>query len=48
MEDGVMFKRVNLDIQTKYEKLSNKVQDHLNDKEVSRDEIDDAVEWAKE
>ncbi|PSG98926.1 MAG: hypothetical protein BRC29_02235 [Nanohaloarchaea archaeon SW_7_43_1] len=48
MEDGMMFKRVNLDIQGEYERLSEKVQDRLNDKEVSRDEIDDAVEWARE
>jgi AbrB family looped-hinge helix DNA binding protein len=48
VEDGVIFKRVDIDIEAEYERLSEQVQDRFERKEIDDDEVEDAVEWARE
>jgi len=48
VEDGVMFKKIDFDVQEEYEKLSRKVQERFEERGVSEDEVEDAIEWARE
>ena len=48
VEDGVMFKKISFDVKEEYEKLSRKVQERFEEEGLSREEVEDAVEWARE
>jgi len=48
VEDGVMFKKISFDVEEEYEKLSRKVQERFEDKEISEEEVEDAIEQARE
>ncbi|MFA1610056.1 AbrB/MazE/SpoVT family DNA-binding domain-containing protein [Halobellus rubicundus] len=47
VEDGVMFKKIDFDVQEEYDRLSEKVQKRFNEQDISEDEVEDAVEWAR-
>lgn len=47
VDDGVMFKKVDFDLQAEYEKLSEKVQKRFEEEGISQDKVEDAVEWAR-
>lgn len=48
VEDGVIFKKVDIDIEQEYERLSQQVQDRFEREGIDEDEVEDAVEWARE
>ena len=48
VEDGVMFKKINFNIKEEYKKLSKKVQQRFEDEGLSKEEVEEAVEWARE
>lgn len=48
VEDGVVFKKIDIDIEKEYEELSRQVQNRFRRREIDRDEVKDAVEWARE
>ena len=48
VEDGVMFKKISFDVEEEYEKLSLKVQERFEDKEITTEEVEDAIEQARE
>jgi len=48
VEDGVMFKKISFDVEEEYEKLSLKVQERFEDKEITKEEVEDAIEQARE
>jgi len=48
VDDGVMFKKIDFDVEEEYEKLSQQVQQRFEEKGVTEDEVEDAVEWARE
>ncbi|XGI83137.1 AbrB/MazE/SpoVT family DNA-binding domain-containing protein [Halorutilales archaeon Cl-col2-1] len=48
VEDGVLFKKLDIDVEEKYEELSQRVQRRLEEKGVAEDEVEEAVEWARE
>lgn len=48
VEDGVMFKKISFDVKKEYEKLSQKVQQRFEDEDLSKEEIEEAIEWARE
>jgi len=43
-----MFKKVDFDVREEYEKLSRDVQERFEAEGVSEDEVEDAIEWARE
>ncbi|QGA81063.1 AbrB/MazE/SpoVT family DNA-binding domain-containing protein [Candidatus Nanohalobium constans] len=47
VEDGVMFKKISFDVKEEYEKLSNKVQERFQEEGLEKEEIEDAIEWAR-
>jgi len=42
-----MFKKISFDVKKEYEKLSQKVQQRFEDEDLSKEEIEEAVEWAR-
>lgn len=48
VEDGVMFKKISFDVKEEYKKLSNKVQERFQEEALDEEEIEDAIEWARE
>lgn len=47
IEDGVVFKQIDLDLRKEYEQLSQKVQHRFETEEISEDVVGEAVEWAR-
>jgi bifunctional DNA-binding transcriptional regulator/antitoxin component of YhaV-PrlF toxin-antitoxin module len=48
VDDGVLFKKIDFDVREEYEKLSERVQERFEAEGVSEDEVEDAIEWARE
>jgi len=48
VDDGVMFKKIDFDLEEEYEKLSQQVQQRFEEKSATEDEIENAVKWARE
>ncbi len=48
VEDGVIFKKIDIDVEEEYEKLSRQVQERFDRMGIDEDEVEDAVEWARE
>ncbi len=47
VEDGVIFKKIDIDVTKEYERLSKRVQERFQREELSEDEVEDAIEWAR-
>lgn len=48
VEDGVIFKKIDFDVEAEYERLSKQVQDRFERDGLKQDEVEDAVEWTRE
>lgn len=48
VDDGVLFKKLDFDVREEYEKLSERVQERFEAEGVSEDEVEDAIEWARD
>ena len=48
VEDGVIFKKIAIDVEAEYEQLSKHVQERFERMEIEEDEVGDAIEWARE
>jgi len=48
VEDGVIFKKIDIDVEEAYEQLSQQVQDRFERRSIDQDDVEDAVEWARE
>lgn len=48
VEDGVIFKKIDINVQEEYERLSQQVQERFERKGINEDDVEDAVEWARE
>jgi bifunctional DNA-binding transcriptional regulator/antitoxin component of YhaV-PrlF toxin-antitoxin module len=48
VQDGVMFKKISFDVKEEYKKLSKKVQERFEEEGLTKEEIEEAVEWARE
>jgi len=48
VEDGVVFKKIDIDVKKEYEELTEEMRDKMEQKGLSEDEVEEAVEWAKE
>lgn len=45
--DGVIFKKIDIDVEAEYEQLSRQVQERFERSDIDEDEVEDAVEWAR-
>jgi len=48
VEDGVIFKKIDLDVEAEYERLSNQIQGRFEREGIEQAEVEDALEWARE
>lgn len=48
VEDGVIFKKIDIDVEKEYEKLSRQVQERFEREGIDEDVVEDAIEWARE
>jgi len=48
VEDGVIFKKIDIDVEAEYERLSQQVQNRFERLDIDEDEVEDAIEWARE
>lgn len=48
VEDGVIFKKIDIDVEAEYRKLSEQVQDRFEEQDIDEDVVEDAIEWARE
>jgi len=48
VEDGVVFKKIDIDVKEKYEDLTESLRSRIEQKGLSEDEVEEAVEWARE
>jgi bifunctional DNA-binding transcriptional regulator/antitoxin component of YhaV-PrlF toxin-antitoxin module len=48
VEDGVIFKKIELDIDSEYEELSQNIQKRFREEDVDEDVVEDAIEWARD
>lgn len=47
VEDGVIFKKIDIDIEQEYERLSQQVQERFEREGIDENEVGDAIEWAR-
>jgi len=48
IKDGVIFKRIKIDLEKEYRELKKKVRERFEEEEIDEDEVEKAVEWARE
>ena len=48
VEDGVIFKKIELNLDSEYEQLSQSIQKRFREENVDEDVVEDAIEWARE
>lgn len=48
VEDGVIFKKIDIDVEAEYRKLSDQVQNRFEEEDIDEDVVEDAIEWARE
>ena len=48
VEDGVIFKKIDIDVEAEYARLSRQVQERFEREDVDEDVVEDAVKWARE
>ncbi len=47
IENGIVFKKIDLDIGDEFEKLHKKVRDKFDERDVRKEDLENAVEWAR-
>ena len=48
VEDGVIFKKIDIDVEQEYDRLSKQVQERFEREGIDEDAVEDAIEWARE
>ncbi len=48
IKDGVIFKRIKIDLEKEYSELKKKVRARFEEEGIDEEEVDKAVEWARE
>jgi AbrB family looped-hinge helix DNA binding protein len=47
LEDGVVFKKIEIDVEEEYERLSQQVQERFEREGIDEKDLEDAIEWAR-
>ena len=48
VEDGVIFKKIDIDVEQEYDRLSQQVQKRFEREDIDENAVEDAIEWARE
>ena len=48
IKDGVIFKKIEIDLEKEFDDLKNKIRERFKKEELSEDEVEKAIEWARE
>ena len=48
VEDGVIFKKIDIDVEQEYDRLSQQVQERFEREDIDEDAVEDAIESARE
>ncbi len=48
IKDGVIFKKIEIDLEKEYDELKDKVQERFEEEDISEEEVEKAIEWARE
>lgn len=48
IEDGVIFKKVDIDVEAEYQRLSDQIQQRFDEQDIDEDIVEDAIQWARE
>jgi AbrB family looped-hinge helix DNA binding protein len=48
VEDGVIFKKIDIDVEQEYDRLSQQVQERFEREDFDENAVEDAIEWARE
>jgi AbrB family looped-hinge helix DNA binding protein len=48
VEDGVIFKKIDIDVEQEYERLSQQVQERFEREDIDENAVGDVIEWARE
>ena len=48
VEDGVIFKKIDIDVEQEYDRLSQQVQERFEREDIDENVVEDAIEWARE
>ncbi|MFW6305643.1 MAG: AbrB/MazE/SpoVT family DNA-binding domain-containing protein [Candidatus Saliniplasma sp.] len=47
IKDGVIFKKIEIDLEKEYDELKDKVQERFKKEDLSEEEVEKAIEWAR-
>jgi AbrB family looped-hinge helix DNA binding protein len=48
VEDGVIFKKIDIDVEQEYDRLSQQVQERFEREDIDENAVEDANEWVRE
>ena len=48
VEDGVIFKKIDIDVEQEYDRLSQQVQERFEREDIDENAVEDAIEWVRE
>ena len=48
VEDGVIFKKIDIDVEQEYDRLSQQVQERFEREDIDDNAVEDAIEWVRE
>jgi AbrB family looped-hinge helix DNA binding protein len=48
VEDGVIFKKIDIDVEQEYDRLSQQVQERFEREDIDENAVEDAIEWTRE
>ena len=48
VEDGVIFKKIDIDVEQEYDRLSQQVQKRFEREDIDENAVEDAIEWVRE
>jgi AbrB family looped-hinge helix DNA binding protein len=47
VEDGVIFKKIDIDVEQEYDRLSQQVQERFEREDIDENAVEDAIEWVR-
>ena len=47
IEDGVIFKKIDIDVEQEYDRLGQQIQERFEREDIDENAVEDAIEWAR-
>ena len=48
VKDGVIFKKIDIDVEQEYDRLSQQIQKRFEREDIDENAVEDAIEWVRE